>query len=230
MAISPTEECLKYLMKGLILKLKECFSLEREPTLVFTNSPLQYLAQVEGLRSESTAKYPYAYLKPLSIALRLDGYNPRTMQRDPRVMRGSGTSSDSDTFNVVPVTISLQFGYIDNNPINLLVFASKWASNVRGKAFNFGLKYHGVTMDIQIDVDQSIDIPEVDADASQQPSQGVALGNLTMQGYIVEEIVKYQPITGVDVSAVVDDNTAILTNGIVLEFQMNSEGEPVAIS
>jgi hypothetical protein len=158
----------------------------------------------------------------------MEGYNPRTMQRDFRVSKASGVTKDADTFNVIPLTILLQFGYVHNDPMKLLEFAARWACNVRGKAFNFGIKYHGVVMDIQVDVDTNLDIPEIDADVT-QPTQGIAVGTMTLRGYVVEEVRKFEPITGVALSSITEDNTNVVENGVVLEFGMDGD-EVVPVS
>jgi len=220
-----TEVFLRLLIDGVAKAAAKYFGLKQKPVLVLTNNTLQYLSQVEGLRSDAPGTaYPYTALKPQSVALDVQRGNPRAMQLDRRVQKQSGMDKDANAFNFVPASLQLQFMYVDNDPIRMLVFTNKWVAAVRRKPLNFGVKLADVIIDIQVTLEDSIEFPEFDMDTGSMQSQGIALGQLTVVGYIIEDIRKVEPIESVSFSSVEEDSTAHLDGAILLEVVIDPDG------
>lgn len=179
------QSLIRYVIQGVQQKLKRTFDLNNV-TLVATGNTLEYLTSTSGYRADNPdIQYPIAILKPNNLGVDDESYPVGTFAKRA-VAKRYGVNTKGDTkavFNVLPSVLTLEFGYLTDDPFELVEFASMWVFASKSAACNFAIEWLGVKMDVRVSLDPNMPIPEFEATPDTQ-RQAVALGTITVHCYV----------------------------------------------
>lgn len=176
-----------YLMRGATNAITRALALTKKPLLVMTNNPRDYFLNPGGgyRKDNKEIQYPLPYVTPQSIGEYTEGNSSVGMARRT-VAQKYGLRTDKDVlhrFNVVPMLLQMEFGYITNDALDFMDVGSRWIFHSKSGMLNFAIKYLGVQMDIRVMLDPQFQIPLIEGSTDVQ-NEGIATGTFTIYGYV----------------------------------------------
>ena len=185
LALPPIEELV---YRGLAQRLREVFE---APVVVHNgDDEVQVLAQAR----QGQVTYPYLFIKDTAYNVNHAGYRTKPLARDGIVLQvPSDDLIQTYRIPVLPVEISLEANYKDNDYRRVRRFGKRWLFASQEGHLKFTVIYGGVSFSIAVNLDESFTLPVRSSDPS-QIQEYTGTGLLTMQGYLSPELAIAQPI------------------------------------
>jgi hypothetical protein len=196
-----------FVNQGLAQRFQQIFGLP----LVFSNSPDKRAAAAKLL--QRGLKYPFAFASVISDGISENGYKPHTLWRRGLV---SGKSDDgilAYRLNLIPVTTEYDITFQAQAFSDVRRFTKTWLLGSVQKAMKFSLLYGMVNLDINVECEPKLQVPERDGGV-EEVKQYELKTTLTVSGYMsADELAKAQVINAVEATAYVGDpaDIALLT-------------------
>lgn len=185
------------------------------PKFISTSDKWHILKQIQ--EQSGTFQYPYLFLRMTSVEIPQgnDSYNPKALMR----MGTYGSANDSlTTYNrhiIIPVNMMCEVSFLTNDFWQSMSFVNAWMFAALRKDMNFNVKYDGVAISIQVELDTNLATPEKDSTID-IPNNYEMLGTLKIKGYFSEN------------KAIVDVEKYPIFRNIVIGPVLVSPGETIA--
>jgi hypothetical protein len=125
----------------------------------------------QQMKNRGETTYPYSYMSLSELSGVRDNVPTRTMQRfGARVGNYGATKATSRKAFMFPVTLGLDFKYVDNDPYRVITMAESLVILSQLSGFNFNMKFSDSFMlNIRLEVPESTTIPIADSNSSNEP-------------------------------------------------------------
>lgn len=163
-------------------KISRLFNVPK-PQVTASNAPLaDYLKRAEGRADSELVQYPFLWLKPNTVSLNSNVYNPARMAKSPRAVLLGETSNGLVTMRLIPTMMVLEMGYATNDFEAYAEFGSRWVALSRSGQLNFDFLHNGVRLSVRVEPGESWEIPNMDQGEDKQELMGMV--QITMEGYV----------------------------------------------
>lgn len=189
------------IVAGLGQRYKQVFNI---PLLV-TNAVNKKQAFVALQKNNTDLKLPFAVASYSEHSITEQGsYAASPLLR--RGLHGSATNDNVQTYRLglLPVTTSFQLTVLVASLEEANLFAKRWLMSAVEGSLKFTVKYGIADVDIHIDLDRSVAIPQK-TDGVDSPSELEVTTNFRVNGYMSKELERVQAATEVEVSGIVVD-------------------------
>lgn len=198
----------KMILGGVQRKVKSNFALAQDPVLISTNDRWRLADRFKDQRdNKESIKLPQAFLRLTSLKLDTDSYNPAVLLRHGLYAPAKAGDDVVRKYHVIPAIYSFEFIHISEDFYDMLGFSKRYILATRNRSgLNFNLSFDGIPIDIQVNVDDEVSVPEKDNQLD-VPNVYELTANFYVRGYCgfdVEEAKEIDVITSLESSVKVE--------------------------
>lgn len=192
--IAPVEALIN---TGLAQRFHEVFG-----TVLHYSTSVDKKATLQKILGNEPPKYPIAFAAFKGLALDTTRYAPTAMLRRGVISAPSHDNVTASRLTSLPSITTFEITFLTDNIRHVTAFAKRWLfAGVEG-SLKFTVSYGVVDIDIHIDLDQEVNIPEKPDGVTEVGEYEIVLG-LRVHGFHSKGLDKVQAVTSIEVDGAV---------------------------